>query len=367
MDNHGAPFLVNLVGGTADSSFRYSIQPNGVFRFQTDGFPTEVNTGWVRLTPDAGTSTPVGSGVFGSNPENMLVSESGIAAAGSTTHARIYVDLSGNHNTGLAVANLADTKSSVTMNAFQSDGVTGIGASQGPLSLDANGHAAAFANEFISGLPADFIGVLDISSSSPFTALTVRSLQNERGDFLMTTFPIAEVNKAAPAPIIFPQVADGGGYVTEFILLSAGGVAARTILSFYDENGTPDFVACRVEDTYDEGATTCYVDSVNGNDANDGLSEASPVKSQSAINSNCTVVRFKRGSVFNEKLAIPTFFNNIRFGYNVKVYTNYGPKSDPLPQFKVSSEPGRGPVVLSFSPLTIDPNLTYFLLTTCLH
>jgi hypothetical protein len=117
---------------------------------------------------------------------------------------------------------------------------------------------------------------------------------------------------------------------------------------------TDYYRTCAVADIYDNGATTCYVDSRNGNDANDGLSEASPVKSQSAISSKCTVVRFKRGSVFNEKLAIPTFFNNIRFGYNVKVFTNYGPKSDPLPHFKVSSEPGRGPVVLSFSPLTID-------------
>jgi hypothetical protein len=114
------------------------------------------------------------------------------------------------------------------------------------------------------------------------------------------------------------------------------------------------FATCVGEDTYDEGATTCYVDSVNGNDANDGLSEASPIKSQSSIHSSCTVVRFKRGSVFNEKLAIPTFINNIHFGYNVKVYTNYGPKTDPLPHFKVSSQPGRGPVVLSFSPLTLD-------------
>ncbi len=117
---------------------------------------------------------------------------------------------------------------------------------------------------------------------------------------------------------------------------------------------TDHYLTCAVEDTYDEGATTCYVDSVNGNDANDGLSESTPVKSQSAINSSCTVVRFKRGSVFNEKLAIPTPFNYIRFGYNVKVYTNYGPDTDPLPQFRVSSEPGRGPVVLSFKPLTID-------------
>ncbi len=117
---------------------------------------------------------------------------------------------------------------------------------------------------------------------------------------------------------------------------------------------TDGYLTCVEEDIYDEGETTCYVDSVNGDDANDGLSEATAVKSQSAIDSSCTVVRFKRGSVFYEKLAIPTFFNNLDFGRNVKVYTNYGPKSDPLPHFIVPSEPGRGPVVLTFSPLTID-------------
>jgi len=117
---------------------------------------------------------------------------------------------------------------------------------------------------------------------------------------------------------------------------------------------TDRYQTCTVEDTYDEGETTCYVDSVNGSDTNNGLSEATPVKSQAAIHASCTVVRLKRGSVFNEKLAIPTYFNNVRFGYNVKVYTNYGPQSDPLPHFRVSSEPGRGPVVLSFKPLTID-------------
>jgi hypothetical protein len=115
-----------------------------------------------------------------------------------------------------------------------------------------------------------------------------------------------------------------------------------------------NFVACTVEDTYGEGETTCYVDSVNGNDANDGLSEASPVKSQSGIDSECTVVRFKRGSVFNEKLAVPKPFSPGARYYRVKVYTNYGTKSDPLPHFKVPSEPGRGPVILSFFPLIID-------------
>jgi hypothetical protein len=55
--------------------------------------------------PDAGTATPAGAGMFGYNPGNVLVTESGIPAAASTTHARVYVDLSEGHNTGLAIAN----------------------------------------------------------------------------------------------------------------------------------------------------------------------------------------------------------------------------------------------------------------------
>jgi hypothetical protein len=190
------------------------------------------------LTPDAGTATPLGAGVFGYNPGSCLVTESGIPAAVPTTHARIYVDLSAGHDTGLAIANPTSTNASITITAFQSDGVTRIGASQGPLQLSANGHSAFFADQIIAGLPAGFTGVLDIASSFPFAALTVRSLTNERPEFLLATFPVADVTVGAPSPIVFPQIADGGGYVTQFILIGAGRAASMT-LNFYGENGKP--------------------------------------------------------------------------------------------------------------------------------
>jgi N-acetylneuraminic acid mutarotase len=238
MDNNGNPFIVNQVGGTADSLFRYSIEPNGVFRFQTDGFPTVTKAGWVSLNPESDTSTPVGSGVFGYNPGSILVSESGIPAAVSTTHARVYIDLTGNHNTGLAVANVAGIDTTVTINAFTTDGATLAGNGPEPIPLPINGHTAAFADQFISGLPTGFTGILDISSTQPFAALTLRSLNNARGDFLMTTFPIADANRAAISPIVFPEIADGAGYVTEFVLLNTG-KASQVTLSFYGEDGAP--------------------------------------------------------------------------------------------------------------------------------
>jgi hypothetical protein len=99
----------------------------------------------------------------------------------------------------------------------------------GPLQLAGNGHVARFAEQLIEDLPEGFTGVLDIRSATPFAALTIRSLDNERHDFLMSTFPVADANRAAPVPILFPQLADGDGYATEFFLLSSEGASESTL------------------------------------------------------------------------------------------------------------------------------------------
>jgi sugar lactone lactonase YvrE len=238
MDNNGSPLIVRGDWGTSKSSFRYYIPPNGIYRFQTDGSPEEWKAGWVKLTSDAGTMTPAGSGIFGYNPDDVLIAESGVANAMAATHARIYVDQSGSHTTGLAIANINDASAVITVRAYQTDGVTAAGTSKGPLTLAAHGHDSKFADQLITGLPSGFTGLLDVSSATPFAALTVRSLYNENDDYLMTTFPVADMNQAAPSPMVFPQIADGGGYETQIILLSTDGASSTTI-HYYDDDGAP--------------------------------------------------------------------------------------------------------------------------------
>jgi hypothetical protein len=174
LDDTGATMVVNQAGGATDSSFPYSIPSGGIFHFQTDGSPASVKIGWIRVVPDATFSTPVGSGIFGLHPEDVLVSESGIPSAPATTHARIYVDLSKHHDTGLAIANVTAIDSSITIKAFQIDGVTEAGTSKESLPLSAYGHRAAFAGQFVTGLPEGFTGVLDISSAAPFSIRSFR-------------------------------------------------------------------------------------------------------------------------------------------------------------------------------------------------
>lgn len=236
-DDNGLPLIVQQAGGAAASSFSYSIPAGGAFRFQTDGASSIPKTGWVQVLPSYLYSLPVGSGVFSYNPIDMLLTESGIPSALSTTHARIYVDLTQNHNTGLAIANLSNAASAFAIQAFQTDGITPIGISSG-LQLPTYGHTGQFVTEFISGLPAEFTGVLDISAATPFVALTLRSLSNERGDFLLTTFPIADVNRAAPSPVVFPHIANGGGYSTQIILISPVDAASTSLILFDDAGGS---------------------------------------------------------------------------------------------------------------------------------
>jgi hypothetical protein len=145
--------------------------------------------------------------------------------------------MSNGHDTGLAINNPAGTPITVTLQVFDNSG-SSAGNRPATVSLAANGHVGAFVRELITGLPGGFTGVADLTSSSPFVPLTLRSLTNGRGDFLLTTFPVADLTQPAPTPIVFPQIADGGGYTTQLIFISADGLMPSSVtVNFIDDNG----------------------------------------------------------------------------------------------------------------------------------
>ena len=233
---------VGRSGGPADVAFRYSIPPGGLYQFQSDGSPLEAHVGAAQLTPDAGSTTPVGAGLFSRSSGEILVTESGVPSAAATTRARVFVDLTEGHDSGLAIVNASGAAGQLAVRAYAMDGTELAGAGVATVDLPGNGHRAAFARQWIAGLPAGFRGQLEISSSTQFAALTLRALVNSRGDFLLTTFPVADMTRPAPAPMVFPQIADGGGYRTEFVLLSSG-EAANVMLNLFADNGSPLAVA----------------------------------------------------------------------------------------------------------------------------
>jgi hypothetical protein len=234
----GAPVIVQQAGGASASIFPFSIPASGSFVFQTDGGPAATQVGWIRVTPNPGNTTPVGAGIFSYSPQGILITESGVPSAVPTTKARVYIDKSNGHDTGVALVNTGGIAAAITMTAFQTDGITPAGDGPATLNVTGGGYRAAFAGQLISGLPDGFKGVAEISSTSPFAALTLRALTNSRNETLLTTFPVADANQSAPAPIVFPQIADGLGFTTQFIFLSAGGTASVNV-NFTADDGTP--------------------------------------------------------------------------------------------------------------------------------
>jgi YD repeat-containing protein len=238
--NNGQALAMRLVGGSpAAVQFPYSIPSGGLLRLLTDGSPGSVTTGWALLTPDPGTAAPVGAGVFSFTQSGVLATESGVPSATPTTRALVYIDKSKGHDTGLAVVNAGTEALRLQTRALQTDGVSQVG-STGVLDLVPGGHDAEFAGQLIpEGLPDGFTGVLEISAGSPFAALTIRSLTNGRGDFLLTTFPIADATRPAPAPLIFPQIADGSGFQTQFVFINTGGTVSTLTIDFLGDGGGP--------------------------------------------------------------------------------------------------------------------------------
>jgi hypothetical protein len=238
LDPLGMPLSVHRAADSFPPApeFFYDILPGGFFILPLDGSADVIRTGSAQVLPDIGTSTPVGAGLLSHEVAGTLITEAAIPSALPTTHARLYIDRSTGHDTGLAISAPDGLPVNVILKAFEKDGSTPVGA--GVLNLSGYGQVAKFVSEWVPSIPEGFTGVLDISSTTPFAALTLRSLTNSRGDFLLTTFPIADLNRPAPAPMVFPQIVEGGGYTMQFILLSSGG-EANTTLSFFADDGSP--------------------------------------------------------------------------------------------------------------------------------
>ena len=100
-------------------------------------------------------------------------------------------------------------------------------------------------------------------------------------------------------------------------------------------------------------AADCYVDSVAGSDTNDGLTEATAWMSPSKIDSSCTTAKFKRGSEF--AVAKGAYALDLMTLRNLKVLTNYGDPSQPLPKFVKQREESSGGMLASYmGGVTID-------------
>jgi hypothetical protein len=235
------------VNGAANSVFPYSIPPRTSLRLQTNGGTSTITSGSVVVIPDTGMAAPSGVSIFTFRNSTATVSEAGVPSAPPGTAFTVYAEAtgvfpaSGSAETGVAVTNTSGTDTAqVTLELTPLTSTSS--ALKGTLSIPPNGQIAEFLGQIpgFETLPAQFQGVLRLSSSTPISVVGLRGRYNERSEFLMTTTPASNGSVASSDTLYFPHWVIGGGFTTEFILLGAPtSTSSSGTLQFFSPSGAP--------------------------------------------------------------------------------------------------------------------------------
>jgi hypothetical protein len=210
----------------------YSVGPRSGAAMTSQGGFGATTVGYARIQPANGTTTPTGLAIFGFRQNNTLVSETAISASAVISSGRIYAEVDGGVNTGIAIVNPSDVP--VTLN-FYFTGSNGQRSAEGSTTIAANGQLARFLNEApFTGSISFFHGTFTFEASAPVSAIALRSVINERSEFLVTTLPVADLSATAEtAPVVFPQYAEGGGWTTQILLVNPTDDVLRGSVQFY--------------------------------------------------------------------------------------------------------------------------------------
>ncbi len=232
------------------NTFSYSIPPRSARKLISGGLGLPPRTGWVSIKPRVGSFTPSSVVIFSFRQEGITVTEAGVPPVAGGKAFRLYAEASGDFEaqaigsieSGLVVSNAGTSTATVDLALTTLTGEpTGLSAQ---ISVLPNGQVARFLKQIdgFEGLPVPFQGILRITTSATagVTVAGLRGRYNERKDFLIaTTSPVDENASPVGTELVFPHLADGGGFTTQLILFDGGGTAATTgNLSFSTPAGT---------------------------------------------------------------------------------------------------------------------------------
>jgi hypothetical protein len=251
----GSPISVTL-NGTKNSTFSYAIPPHSFVTFESAGNSVPPLSAVVDILPDNQALT-ASFALLRHQTNGVTINEMTVPASFESNTWDVYVESAddfagaapGSVQSGITVASgylgPSNPLPSFNLQLYSSDGQL-LGERDG-FFISSPG-AVTFMLNAIPGLPQvkpPFRGILRVVVNpldrfSPHGARVtgVRARYNERGELLMTTIPtLPEIFFTSSTELLFPQFAVGGGFQTEFTLLSDGGSAGT--IYFFDQSGNP--------------------------------------------------------------------------------------------------------------------------------
>jgi len=196
------------------SSQSYSLPDRGAMTADTGGDGGS-SVGYARLQPSSGT-TPSGYLTFQFRQNDILVGQASVPAAVATQSGRIYAEVGGAVNTGVAIANPNGAAAAIS---FYLTDTAGTQLARGNFTIPPNGQISRFLTEapFNAG---PFQGTLTFTSTVPVGVIALRGYTNERSEFLITTLPVSSLSASGSGSAYMPHFADGGGWTTQVILVN---------------------------------------------------------------------------------------------------------------------------------------------------
>jgi len=229
-------------------------QSAGLVHFwAADGSALQIDTlrlGSVQIVPFGGFNTPHAYVALFHRDAGVLTSIIGVEGQRPTRTFRMYTESLGDFDSGtagttrssIALANPSEVPASVTLELRSLDGML-LRTSQ-PVQVPAIGQVALLLNQVpgLETVAVPFEGVLRVVSNSPqgVTATAFRSVNNERGNILYTTTGPLSEDAGSAEQLVFPHIAEGGGYTTQFIVIGgASGQGNAGVLRFFNQEGNP--------------------------------------------------------------------------------------------------------------------------------
>jgi len=196
----------------------------------TDGTGS-LSVGHATIEPSSGTA-PSGVAIFGYTKDGVLVTEAGVPDSPLITSGRVYGEISatGTINTGLAISNPTDQAATFSFTITDGAGAT---VKSGTQTIPGYQQIASFLNEPPYSVANGFRGTLTFTSNAPLGVIALRSLFNERNDFLITTLPVIDLSRGASTGTqVIPHFAVGTGWQTQIILVNPTDTAQTGSVEF---------------------------------------------------------------------------------------------------------------------------------------
>ena len=234
----------------------FSIPNLGGWSTTSSGTEETVRVGYGRISAHAGSATPSGIAIFQyRDSQGVLIAEASVPATGLIQEGRIFAEVEGPVNTGLAIANPNDETAVIS---FYFTDTTGTNLGSGTFELGEHEQTARFLNQepFNEALPdgSPVLGTFTFESSVPIAVIALRGFTNEAGEFLMTTLPVAPLSPASKETVYIPHFAAGGGWVTQVILVNPTDSMITGTVGFLGP-GSGTAAASPVILTLDDGST----------------------------------------------------------------------------------------------------------------